>query len=67
MGINPININVYLILTGYTIILNYDSSIISTNHLTLKIPQNHLKLPKDPLYLKMIEISPKPKNDQNTP
>ena len=33
------NINVYWILTMYTIILNYDSSIISTNQLTLKYPK----------------------------
>ena len=36
MGINPININVYWVLIGYPIRPNYDPSIISTNHPTLK-------------------------------
>ena len=36
MGVNPININVYWVLIGYPIRPNYDPSIISTNHPTLK-------------------------------
>ena len=36
LNINPININVYWVLIGYPIRLNYDPSIISTNHPTLE-------------------------------
>ena len=55
MGINSININIYWVLTGYPIWLNYDSSIIFTNHLTSRYPKS----------LKIIKILSKPENDQN--
>ena len=50
MGINPININVYWVLIGYPIRLNYDPTIISTNHPTLKCPKptKITKIPSQP-------------------
>ena len=53
--LNPININVYWILIGYPIRPNYDPSIFSTNHPTLKYLKT-TKITKIPLNLK---------NDQN--
>ena len=61
---------------GYLIRLNYDPTIISTNHPTLKcpkiikitkIPPQPKKRPKYPLNLKNDQNTPKPKNDQNNP
>ena len=62
--LNPININVYWVLTGYPIRVNYNPSIIFTNHPTLKYPKP-LQITKIPLNLKMTKISHKPKNNQN--
>ena len=39
MGINPININVYWVLTRYPIRPNYNSSIISKNRPIVKYPK----------------------------
>ena len=65
MGINPININVYWVLNGYPIRPNYDPSIISTNHPTLKYFKT-TKFTKNTLETsKITKISPKP-NDITT-
>ena len=59
MDINPIinwvkcpnNINVYWVLIGHPIRLNYDPTTISTNHQTLKCPKT----------TKITKIPPQPK------
>ena len=49
--LNLININVYWVLIGYSIRPNYDPTIISTNHPTLKCPKT----------TKITKIPPQPK------
>ena len=55
--LNPININVYWVLIGYPVPNwpNYDTTIISTNHPTLKCLKT----------TKITKILPNLKNDQN--
>ena len=49
--LNPISINVYWVLIGYPIRLNYNPIIISTNHPTLKYSKT----------TKITKIPPQPK------
>ena len=68
--LNPININVYWVLTSYPIRPNYDPSIIFTNRQTQKYPKTTKnfqntpkpkKWPKYPLNLKLTKIPLKKK------
>ena len=67
MRLNPININVYWVLIGYPIRPNYNPSIISTNHPTLKYSKTTkiTKIPPQPK--KITKITHRLKKDQNTP